>query len=212
MALLGRTSVALLILFGCSFSVRVATACSCPPPPPPPPVAQPSLRLPSLNDKDAAVLVGVITEVFPAGVAEYELRWERSYHERLSEQYPLSVGRYREFIFQIWPTLFSPGERDRINSSTNGTDLVSAVDRFWLWPRRISVKVEDSFAGPKTGVFVPYTGLGNGDCGIDFKLGEHWLIDAYVDSAGRWIAHQCSVTLPVDRAKAVLEKLKAKRQ
>jgi hypothetical protein len=69
-----------------------------------------------LNDKDVAVFVGVITEVFPSGVADYESRWERIFHERLSEQYPMLVGRYREFILQLWPTLFSPEERDRINS------------------------------------------------------------------------------------------------
>jgi hypothetical protein len=46
---------------------------------------------------------------------------------------------------------------------------------------------------------------------IDLKVGERWLIDAYVDSAGRWIARQCSVTLPFDKAKAVLEKLKTRR-
>jgi hypothetical protein len=165
-----------------------------------------------LNGGGAAVFVGVITEVFPASVSDYELRWEKAYHEKLSEQYPISVERYRALIFQIWPTLFSPEERDRMKSSTNAADLVSAVGPFWLWPRRIRIKVDESFAGLKTGVAELYTGLGNGDCGVDVKLGEQWLFDAYVDSAGRWNAHQCSVTLPVDRAKAVLEKLRTKRQ
>ena len=91
-------------------------------------------------------------------------------------------------------------------------ELESAVGRFWLIPRRVRLMIEEPFAGAQRGTLVLYTGLGGGDCGVDFKTGQRWLVDVYLDTAGRWIAHQCSVTLPADQAKTILTKLRAEHQ
>jgi hypothetical protein len=150
--------------------------------------------------------------VSPKDFAEYELRWRNKYHETLSEETAPSVERLRSFILQLWPSLFSPREVERIRSAADTDELTSAVLPFWLTPRRVRLKVEETFAGPKDGGFMLYTGLGEGDCGVDFKVGERWLIDAYRDETGRWIAHQCSVTIPANKADVVLAKLRTERR
>ena len=208
----GRLVVALAAIVIWTAFIRVAAACSCVPPPPPPPGAQPALRIPSLKGKDVAVFVGAVEEVFPKDLLEYESRWQNVYHEKLSKDRPPSVERMRGFVLQLWPRLFSSVESERIRAAASIDELESAVGGFWLTPRRIRLKIDEPFAGPLGGTFVLYTGLGNGDCGVDFKTGQHWLVDAYLDSAGRWIAHQCSVTLPANKATAVLTKLRAEPQ
>lgn len=185
-------------------SIRVAAACSC--------VPQPILRIPSLRGKNVAVFVGVIDEVFPKDRSECAARYQEISHERLSGDTPPSPGLLRMFVLQFWPTLFSPIERERIQAAKSLSELESAVAPFWLTPRRIRLKIEEPFAGPLVGTFVLYTGLGGGDCGVGFRVGERWLVDAYLDEAGRWIAHLCSVTLPVADASAVLTRLRAKRR
>ena len=193
-------------------SVRVAAACSCAPPLPPRPGTQPALRVPSLKGNDAAVFVAAVQNVYPKDFSDYEQRWRNKYHGGLSEDAPPPVDRLRTFILQLWPSVFSARGIQRIRAATTTDDLTSAILPFWLTPRRIRLKVEEAFAGPKEGGFVLYTGLAGGDCGVDFKVGERWLIDAYRDDTGRWIAHQCSVTIPVSKADAVLAKLRSERR
>lgn len=190
-------------------SIRVAAGCSCAPPPPPPAGAEPSLPIPPLEGNDVAVFVGVVEEVFPKDISQYEARWEQLYHERLSDDRRSPVERLRSFILQLWPRLFSPLESERIRAAASTDELESAVGRFWLTPRRVRLRITEKFAGPQRGRLVLYTGLGGGDCGVDFKAGERWLVDAYLDDANRWIAHVCSVTLLIEEAGAVLAKLRA---
>ena len=146
---------------------------------------------------------------FPGSIADYERRWERTYGQPLSEDRPPSVGQVRNFMLQLWPDLFSPQEKSSFATADSLEALESAVTRFWLTPRRIRLTVEEAFAGPRLRRFILYTGLSGGDCGISFEVGQRWLIDAYLDDAGRWVAHQCSVTLPLAKARAVLEALRS---
>ena len=134
------------------------------------------------------------------------------YGQPISENQPPPVDQLRSFVLQIWPALFSSQEKERIATATSPDELDSAVSRFWLMPRRVRLKVEETFAGPRPGRFTLYTGLSGGDCGISFKVGQRWLVDAYLDDAGRWIARQCSVTLPLADAQAVLEALRSQQR
>ena len=193
-------------------SIRVAAACSCPPPPPPPIGTQPAVRVPSLRDKGSAVFLGVVEDVYPRALADYEVRWRQIYREDLSADKPPSVARMGSFVLRFWPKLFSPSERERIKAARSINDLESAVGRFWLTPRRVLLRIEEPFAGPQAGRFMLYTGIGGGDCGIDFKVDDHWLVDAHLDDAGRWIAHLCSVTVPASEAIAVVNTLRAERR
>jgi hypothetical protein len=89
-------------------------------------------------------------------------------------------------------------------------DLESAVGSFWMTPRRVRFRTTEVFAGPKSVRFLLYTGLGGGDYGVEFKAGERWLVDAYRDDAGRWIAGICSVTIPEIEAGPVLTALRVR--
>lgn len=208
---LGRAGSAATWILAWTF-IRFATACSCAPPPPPSVGTKPGIQIPSLQGKSSAVFVGVVEDVFPKALSDYQVRWRQVYGEDLSEDRLPSVARLRAFVLQFWPKLFSPSEKDLIDAAKSLDDLESAVAPFWLTPRRIRLKIEEPFAGPQAGRFVLYTGLGGGDCGVDFKVGAHWLVDGYLDAAGRWIAHLCSVTIPASEATAVLNKLRAERR
>jgi hypothetical protein len=193
-------------------SVEISGACKCPAPPPPIVGTQPSVRIPLLRGKDSAVFVGAVEEVYPKTLSDYERRWRNIYHEELSEANPASVARLRSFVLRIWPRLFSPSEAERISTAKSLDDLEDAVAGFWLFPRRIRLWIEEPFEGLQAGHFVLYSGLGYGDCGVEFKVGEHCLVDAYLDADGRWIAHLCSVTLPVAEASEALVRLHAERR
>lgn len=206
-----RVTIIFMWLIAATLSIRAVAACVCPPPPPPAGI-QPVVRVPSLRGEHSAVFVGVVAEVYPRSLAEYRTRWRQIYREDLSEDRSPSVEQMRDFMLQFWPNLFSPSEQERIRAAESLDDLESAVGRFWLTPRRIRLRVEEPFAGPKAGPFVLYTGLAGGDCGVDFKVGDQWLIIAYLDDGGRWIAHLCSGTTPVKNAGAVLKALRSERQ
>jgi hypothetical protein len=207
----GRKAHAILWL-AAGISVRSAEACSCAPPPPPPAGTQPAIRFPSLRGKGTAVFVGVVEDVYPEDISDYQARWRQIYGEDLSEDSPPSLAQLRGFALWLWSELFSRSERERIGSAKSLDDLESAVHPFWLTPRRVRFRIEELFAGPQAGQFVLYTGAGEGDCGVDFKAGGQWLVDAYLDTAGRWIAHLCSATAPISEANAVLNKLRAERR
>jgi hypothetical protein len=170
------------------------------------------VRIPSLRDKNSAVFVGVVEEVYPSGLVDYKTRWLQMYHEKLSEDQLPTVERLRSFVLQFWPKLYSTSEEKRMNEAKSLDELESALGNFWLTPRRVRLRIAEPFAGPQSGQFVLYTGLADGDCGVDFKVSERWLVDAYSDDAGRWIARLCSVTIPVRAAGAVLNKLRAERR
>ena len=144
----------------------------------------------------------------PKSLADYEILWRKMYREDLSEDRPPSVQRMRTFMLHFWRDTFSPAEKERIMKAKSVDDLESAVGSFWMTPRRVRFRISEAFAGPKIDPFVLYTGLGRGDCGVDFKAGESWLVDAYRDDAGRWIARICSVTLPEPQAAAVLSAIR----
>jgi hypothetical protein len=188
-------------------SMQVAAACSCAPPPPLPPGMQPGPRIPILG-KDKAVFVGRVDEIYPWTLSDYEAMWRRMYGEELWEnEKPPSVQKMREFVLQIWPKLFSPEERKRINEAKTRRDL--HVSPFRLTPRRVRLSVMESFAGPRGRNFELYTGLGGGDCGVDFEVGEEWLVDAGLDGAGRWIARHCTATSRLSHAREALHELRS---
>jgi hypothetical protein len=199
-----KVAIVVALIAAAHFLTGSAAACSCPPPQP---GTQPALRVPSL-DGDSAVFVGVVEEVYPKDLPAYKAHWRQMYHEDLSEDRPPSVEQLRSFLLQIWAKIYSPAEKEKMDKAKSIDDLESAVEPFWLTPRRIRLRISEPFAGPKSGRLVLYTGIGGGDCGVDLKVGEQWLVDADRDEAGRWIAHFCSVTIPVSEAGDVLHVLR----
>ncbi len=156
------------------------------------------------------MILGVVEDVYPKSMSEIKIRWHQRYGEDLSEDKPPTVERMREFSLYFWGDAFSAAEQERIRTAKSIDELESAVQEFWMTPRRVRFKVTEVFAGPKIAALVLYTGLGGGDCGVDFRAGQRWLVDAYRDAAGRWVAHICSATMPEKKAGAVLTALRAR--
>ena len=205
-----RVGTTLSVLLAFQLSIEIAVACSCVPTPPPPPGTVPALRLPHVEGKNSAVFLGVAEDVSPKSMSDYEIRWRQRYGEELSEDRPPSVERMRDFMLYLWHDTFSQAEKQRIMKSKSIDDLESAVGSFWMAPRRVRFRIKEMFAGPKSVRFVLYTGLGGGDCGVEFRAGESWLVDAYRDEAGRWIAGICSVTMLEAEAGPVLTAVRAR--
>jgi hypothetical protein len=202
--------LALTVLLAWQLSTKLAVACSCAPQPPPPEGTVPALRLPHVEGKNSAVFLGVVDDVFPTSTSDYKISWRQRYGEELSYDKPPSVERMRDFMLYLWHDTFSQAERQRIMKSKSIDDLESAVESFWMTPRRVRFRIKEMFAGAKRFRSVLYTGLGGGDCGVEFRAGESWLVDAYQDEAGRWIAGICSVTMPETEAEPVLTALRGR--
>lgn len=205
-----RFVTAVVLVVGGCLSTRAAAACSCVPPPLPKSGSHPPLRVPSVTEHGAGIFVATVKDVFPKDFSDYQARW-RVYCERLIGEDPPPVEELRTFILGLWPKLFSARETQNMQAAKTVAELNAAVRGFWLTPRRIRLNIEESFAGPSSGALEVYTGLDSGDCGVDFAVGGRWFIDSYLDAEGRWIAHLCSVTLPIEKATAVLSRLRAER-
>ena len=118
-----------------------------------------------MRAENSAVFVGIVEDVYPRNLSAYKKRWRRVFHEKLSEDHPPDPERMRTFVLQLWPGLFSRSEQEGMQAAKSVDDLESAVASFWLTPRRIRLRIAEPFAGPRTGSFVLYTGLGGGGCG-----------------------------------------------
>jgi len=83
----------------------------------------------------------------------------------------------------------------------------------FLSNRKVRIQVDESFGGlsPETKEVDVLTGLGGGDCGVPFKAGEQYLVDAYVGNDGLVHAGICSSTRRVDAAGECLRILRQRR-
>lgn len=82
-----------------------------------------------------------------------------------------------------------------------------------LSSRRARVRVDESFGGltPDIHEVDIYTGAGGGDCGIPFKAGDVYLIDASVGKDGLAHAGICSSTQRIEEAGVSLRILRQRR-
>lgn len=92
-------------------------------------------------------------------------------------------------------------------------DLPSSGDDDFLTRRMARIRVDESFAGvpPQVREVDVLTGAGGGDCGIRFKAGEVYLIDAFVGEDGKFHAGICSSTRKIDEAGVALRILRQQR-
>jgi hypothetical protein len=93
------------------------------------------------------------------------------------------------------------------------TDLPGTRDFAFLSSRRARIRVDEPFGGlaPDVREVDVYTGSGGGDCGIAFKAGEVYLIDAFVGKDGTAHAGICSSTRRMDAASVLLRVLRQRR-
>jgi len=79
---------------------------------------------------------------------------------------------------------------------------------YWA-PRRFTFSIETSFLGVASTEAEVSTGLGGGDCGYDFKIGQRYVVYAYKSGkAGRLITSICTRTNLFDKATEDIEFLR----
>lgn len=73
---------------------------------------------------------------------------------------------------------------------------------------QVSIEISRSYRGTQPNSIVIRTGLGTGDCGFRFEVGEQYLVYAFVDESGRLSTDICSGTAPLKRSQAGLSYLR----
>jgi len=93
------------------------------------------------------------------------------------------------------------------------TDLPRTGDHAFLSSRKARIHVDESFGGLSPDVYEidVLTGAGGGDCGIPFKPGDVYLIDAFVGTDGLVHAGICSFTRRIDAAGVAIQILRQRR-
>lgn len=100
-----------------------------------------------------------------------------------------------------------------VGTVLNITDLPQTKDIAYLSSRKVRIQVNESFGGiPSDAKEVDVlTGSGSGDCGIPFKSGDVYLIDATIGADGLIHAGICSASRKLEYAGAALRVLRKMR-
>ena len=91
----------------------------------------------------------------------------------------------------------TPGEQDHLRQ--DGTVM------------QVSFEVLHSFHGDQRRTMQLSTGLGGGDCGIDFEVGKRYLVYAFKDEAGELSTNTCTRTTRLEKSHENLASLPGKR-
>jgi hypothetical protein len=93
------------------------------------------------------------------------------------------------------------------------TDIPFTSEVAFLSGRKARIQVNEPLGGlpPETKEINVLTGRGGGDCGVPFKAGEQYLIDASVGADGEAHAGICSATRRIEVAGAALGILRQRR-
>ncbi len=105
------------------------------------------------------------------------------------------MDAYKAFLLELLRGTLTEAEAARIRGTESREVLENPLaELYWPIPRRVEFDVIESFSGPADKRFVLYSGLGGGDCGVDFKPGQEYLVFAYREHSGRWVAGICGGT------------------
>lgn len=180
--------IRLLVIISCLFFPGSALACKCV-------LVRPlCAELPSLKDPGGAIFIGKVTEVYPRGDLE------RYYRTMLPgrklgdvESNPPSLKELKEGQLRLWRGIMNAAEVRRLLEASTVEEFSPLLDGVgWPFVRRVRLEVWERFSGPESRNFELFTGLGGGDCGVEFKEGEEWLVYASQDQkSGRWGAGIC---------------------
>jgi hypothetical protein len=93
------------------------------------------------------------------------------------------------------------------------TDLPRTADDAFLSSRKARIQVDESFGGlsPEMHEVDVLTGSGGGDCGVTFRPGEKYLVEASIESDGLVHAGICGITRRIDDASVDLQLLRQLR-
>jgi hypothetical protein len=184
------------LILGCP-----ALACKCP-----------ALSVASGLNPGSAVFVGKVQEIYPARTAEDYVKLLVGKEAKL----PLvdsqeNVRRAREAMLRIWKDALNDDEAKRFTAEASSLDKLNPFpDVYGVVPRRVRLQVIERFSGTTAREIEIYTGLGGGDCGVDFIVGKKFLVFADLESR-RWGTGVCSGTKETRYAAEKLRTLRARR-
>ena len=82
-------------------------------------------------------------------------------------------------FFQVSCQIPKNGSAVFVGTVLDVTDVPQSKNKFeFLTGRKVRIQVEEWFTASKGTVVEVFTGKGGGDCGINFKPGERYLVDA----------------------------------
>jgi hypothetical protein len=186
------------------FCGRPAFACSCV-------GGQPFCNaLPTTTDDQTAIFVGVVRSVYPTGSVEDYVRALYPNPQTSGSLTP-SIDDLRNGLLRWWHGVLTAEEEQRLKDAKTESELQTPLKGlFWTMPRRVQLEVLERFTGPAADRLELFTGIGGGDCGVDFKSGESFLVVAKHDpTTDRWSSTICSRTRPARYAGSDLAALRA---
>lgn len=185
----------------------IGVACSCAPSLSP--HACPAL--PHVSRGDEGVFIGTVVESLPKSWKHLFELAERVNGTKFSfkidagdadpeltpaQQREWTEGMKRVTIF-MWGDILTPAQRVQIQRATSIDDIEGPAQGV-SWPgRRVRLRVLERFTGPEVPEFELFTGMGGGDCGVEFQEGEEYIVSAWRDKAGRWVTGICAPTFRV---------------
>jgi hypothetical protein len=117
-------------------------------------------------------------------------------------------GMKRVTLF-MWRDMITAAQLEQLRQATSMDDIEGPAQGV-RWPgRRVRLKVLERFAGPELPDFELFTGMGGGDCGVEFQEGEEYVVSAWRDKGGRWVTSICSPTFRVTENPEYVKVLRA---
>ena len=114
-------------------------------------------------------------------------------------------------FFQVSCQIPKNGSAVFVGTVLDVTDVPQSKNKFeFLTGRKVRIQVEEWFTASKGTVVEVFTGKGGGDCGINFKPGERYLVDAS-QWKGRLSTGVCSRTQKALYAGALIRELRKSR-
>lgn len=138
---------------------------------------------PDPHEKNHAVFVGRVVEVYPGETGE-------EYAEALHGPAARSGARptfesYRASLLNLWRGVLTEEEENALRLARTSSEIQKPLrDLDWTTPRRVHLEVAERFLGAESAGFHVFTGSGSHDCGVGFRKGEVWLVSAQRRSAG----------------------------
>lgn len=196
----------LFFIIICFLLPAVASACSC--------ISKGPFcaDLPAGDSANRAVFIGTVIEVYPSeSVMGY---FEALYGRKATggrQNWTPSLNDLKKGLLKIWRSDLTAEESRRLSAARTEREIGPLLDGvFWVHGRKVRFAVSEWFTGPATPNFELFTGQGLGDCGIQFKTGEAWLISADQDpKSRRWSSDICGRSERLMHARSEVAALRA---
>ena len=198
----------LLVIIICLFFPVAALACKCVPRGPL------CADTPNLNDPRRAIFAGRVVEVTPSWKAEdYYKAFGLLDDDEDPTDEDLDLEEAKAQFLKFWQEVMPEALVGQIKAARTFEEMEQSLeDHKWEPEKRARFEVMERFSKHEEKTFEIYTGVGGGDCGVDFVKGEEWLVFTYKDNAsGKWSASVCDRSELLRSAKAELLTLRSLR-